>query len=228
MWYNTEHFEFGFFFNGFHSSHMTRVCLCCLQGACARFVTSAERRRWCANTGSEACARRGTSASSSMNTTWPRCPSATSTPSLVRKLGASTPCERSLARLFSNKNERVWLCVCHYRRVQQQGMSLLAHRSRVQNQRLSLVRPRLLQTRWVLNDAWSFAHVSNIKLTASFASLPQVPTADTDTPDEWSASTIWSDSVRKENPASLCSMYRIFYSSFHLELSWAVYAMLFW
>lgn len=59
------------------------LLLCWLQVGCVHSVTSAERRRWCVNTGSEDCARRETSASFSMNTTWPRCLNVTSTPSLV-------------------------------------------------------------------------------------------------------------------------------------------------
>lgn len=88
-------------------------CLCVrwLQGACARSVTSAERRRWCANTGSEACARRGTSASFSTNTTWPRCPSATSTPSLVRSL-ALRPHDRLSTRSVLKQNKLTYyVCV---------------------------------------------------------------------------------------------------------------------
>lgn len=70
--------------NLFSTSHSFCLFVCLPpQVGCVHSVTSVERRRWCVNTGSEDCARRETSASSSMSTTWPRCLNATSTPSLV-------------------------------------------------------------------------------------------------------------------------------------------------
>jgi hypothetical protein len=50
-----------------------------MQQGCVRSDTSRVKSRWCANIGSEVCARRAMTASFCTSTTWAKCPSATFT-----------------------------------------------------------------------------------------------------------------------------------------------------
>ena len=145
--------------------------------------------------------------------------------------------------LVSDSTLLVSVLLCSFdpcRWVQQQGMSVPAHWPRVQDQGLSLVRPRLLQTRWVpqrsvlaANQSSSAPPLPPLPLCCSYLShwpflsicLSQVPTADTDTQEEWSVWITWSVSVRKENPVNLCSKLDSWFDSYIIFLSvlWSEY-----